>query len=78
VTDPVNWMASNPDEHYGLKYDTPDTRPRDGTTFHQREEDAGTCGISVSINGEQVFSETIEGYESGTLTIDSNGEVEEE
>ena len=41
VTDPVNWTASNPDEHYGLEYDTPDDRPREGGTFHQREEVAG-------------------------------------
>ena len=41
VTDPVNWTASNPDEHYGLEYDTPDNRPREGATFHQAEEVAG-------------------------------------
>jgi hypothetical protein len=42
VTNPVNWTASNPEEHYGLEYDTPDNRPREGATFHQREEVAGT------------------------------------
>ncbi|MFD1647945.1 hypothetical protein [Haloarchaeobius litoreus] len=41
VTDPVHWTASNPEEHYGLEYDTPDNRPREGTTFHQAEEVAG-------------------------------------
>ena len=41
VTDPVNWTASNPEEHYGLEYDTPDDRPREGATFHQAEEVAG-------------------------------------
>ncbi len=41
VTDPVHWTASNPEEHYGLEYDTPDNRPREGATFHQREEVAG-------------------------------------
>lgn len=41
VTDPVHWTASNPEEHYGLEYDTPDDRPREGATFHQREEVAG-------------------------------------
>jgi len=34
VTDPVHWTASNPEEHYGLEYDTPDNRPREGATFH--------------------------------------------
>ena len=41
VTDPVTWTASNPEEHYGLSYDTPDDRPREGATFHQAEEVAG-------------------------------------
>jgi len=41
VTDPVHWTASNPEEHYGLEYDTPDNRPREGATFHQRETVAG-------------------------------------
>ena len=43
-----------------------------------RTEDAETCGISLSIDGEQKVGENIEGHESLTLTIDSNGEVEEE
>jgi len=30
-----------PEEHYGLEYDTPDNRPREGATFHQAEEVAG-------------------------------------
>ena len=41
VTDPVNWTASNPEEHYGLAFDTPDNRPQEGATFRQREEVAG-------------------------------------
>lgn len=43
-----------------------------------REEDAETCNISLSINGEQVVSEHIEDYESVTLTVRSNGEVDDE
>lgn len=43
-----------------------------------RKENAETCRISVSIDGEKVFSENIEDYESVTLTVSSNGEVEEE
>ena len=41
VTDPVHWTASNPEEHYGLEYDTPDDRPHEGATFHQAESVAG-------------------------------------
>lgn len=41
VTDPAVWTASNPEAHYGLEYDTPDDRPHEGATFHQREEVAG-------------------------------------
>ena len=41
VTDPTNWTASNPEEHYGLEYDTPDDRPHEGATFRQRESVAG-------------------------------------
>jgi uncharacterized protein YndB with AHSA1/START domain len=41
VTDPVHWTASNPEEHYGLEFHTPDNRPREGATFQQREEVAG-------------------------------------
>ncbi|WP_433633576.1 SRPBCC family protein [Halomicrococcus sp. NG-SE-24] len=37
VTDPAHWTASNPEEHYGLEYDTPDNRPHEGARFHQRE-----------------------------------------
>jgi hypothetical protein len=43
-----------------------------------RKQDAETCGISLSIDGEQVFSENVEDYESVTLTVNSNGEVEDE
>jgi len=41
VTDPVHWTASNPEEHYGLEYDTPDDRPREGATCPQRADVAG-------------------------------------
>ncbi len=43
-----------------------------------REEDAETCGISVSVDGERVFNETIEGHENVTLTVSSDGEVDDE
>jgi uncharacterized protein YndB with AHSA1/START domain len=41
VTDPVNWTASNPEEHYGLEFHTPNNRPQEGATFLQREKVAG-------------------------------------
>lgn len=41
ASDPKNWTASNPDEHFGLQYDTPDNLPAEGAQFHQRESVAG-------------------------------------
>ena len=41
ASDPVNWTASNPSEHYGLKFDSPDNRPATGVTFWQKESIAG-------------------------------------
>lgn len=38
---PINWTASNVEEHYGLKFDSPDNRPHTGTTFQQKESVAG-------------------------------------
>jgi hypothetical protein len=49
-----------------------------GSVQIDREKDAETCGISLSIDGEQKVSENIKDYESLTLSIDSNGEVEDE
>lgn len=39
--DPEHWTASNPEEHFGLTFDTPDNRPRTNATFEQRESVAG-------------------------------------
>lgn len=41
ASDPVNWTASNPKEHFGLKYDNEDNIPREDVEFHQDEEVAG-------------------------------------
>jgi hypothetical protein len=38
---PENWTASNPEEHYGLQYNSPGNRPATGVTFHQQESVAG-------------------------------------
>lgn len=41
ITDPANWTASNPKEHFGLKYFSEDGRPRTGAKFYQREKVGG-------------------------------------
>jgi hypothetical protein len=38
---PENWTASNPLEHFGLHYDSPDNLPHQGTEFVQKESVAG-------------------------------------
>ena len=38
---PENWTASNPSEHFGLSYDSPDDLPHQGTEFVQKESVAG-------------------------------------
>jgi hypothetical protein len=39
--DPEHWTASNPEEHFGLEFHTPENRPRTGATFRQCESVAG-------------------------------------
>ena len=34
---PENWTASNPTEHFGLHFDSPDNVPHAGVTFTQRK-----------------------------------------
>jgi hypothetical protein len=41
ASDPSNWTASNPDEHFGLTYNSKDNRPATGVEFFQRESVAG-------------------------------------
>lgn len=41
ASDPVNWTASNPEEHLGLQFFNSSNRPEQGTTFHQKEYVAG-------------------------------------
>lgn len=43
-----------------------------------RTEDAESCGITLFVADEQAYSDDIEGYESVTLTVRSNGDVDEE
>lgn len=41
ICDPEHWTASNPEEHFGLRYDTEDNLPAERAGFHQRESVAG-------------------------------------
>lgn len=41
TSNPANWSASNPEEHFGLEIDSEDQRPRTGARFHQKESVAG-------------------------------------
>ena len=43
-----------------------------------RKEDGETCRTSLFVDGEKEFDEDIEGYERVSLTVSSNGEVNEE
>jgi hypothetical protein len=41
VNDPAQWMASNPEEHFGTEFFTPDKKVATGGRFYQRESVAG-------------------------------------
>ncbi len=41
VNDPEQWLASNPEEHYGTEFLTADKKVAAGGRFHQRESVAG-------------------------------------
>ncbi len=42
---PENWTASNPAEHFGLQFDSPDNLPHAGVAFIQRESVAGVPAV---------------------------------
>ncbi|WP_154021046.1 hypothetical protein [Haloarcula sp. CBA1127] len=42
-----------------------------------RDTDAQTCRIVLSVDGKQAFSETVNSHQSVNLTVDSDGEVTE-
>jgi hypothetical protein len=52
ASDPVNWTASNPEEHFGLEYESRDTRPGTGVLFHQRES---VAGIRADLRGRFLY-----------------------
>jgi hypothetical protein len=41
ASDPANWSASNPEEHFGLTILSNDHRPSTGARFRQKETVAG-------------------------------------
>jgi len=41
ASDPVNWTASNPEEYFGLAYESRDNRSATGVLFYQQELVAG-------------------------------------
>lgn len=43
-----------------------------------REKDAETCGVALFIDNEQVYSKRIDGHTSTTVSVKSNGEINEE
>jgi len=43
-----------------------------------RKEDGETCRTRLSVDGKKEFDENIEEYERVSLTVSSNGEVDEE
>ena len=46
---PENWTASNPTEHVGLTFDSPDNLPHAGVTFTQREASrAYRCSFNLT------------------------------
>jgi hypothetical protein len=52
ASDPVNWTASNPEEHFGLTYDSRDNRPGTGVQFHQKES---VAGIGADLHGRFLY-----------------------
>lgn len=49
---PENWTASNPTEHFGLEFFNAENRPKEGTTFHQREK---VAGVFADLRGQVVY-----------------------
>ena len=43
-----------------------------------REEDGETCGVTLLIDEEEVYDNRIDGHTSVTVTVSSDGEIDEE
>jgi hypothetical protein len=52
ASNPVNWTASNPEEHFGLAYESRDNRPGTGVSFYQRES---VAGIRADLRGRFLY-----------------------
>jgi len=52
ASDPANWTASNPEEHFGLTYSSEDNRPATGVEFRQRES---VAGIYADLSGRFLY-----------------------
>ena len=48
ASQPVNWTASNPSEHFGLRFSSHDNLPHEGVEFDQRES---VAGVYASLHG---------------------------
>ena len=44
----------------------------------KRQVDAETCDVAIYIDGQEAYRDTIQDYESTTLTINASGEVDVE
>jgi hypothetical protein len=54
ASDPANWTASNPEEHFGLVYDNAANRPEQGVTFTQRES---VAGFRATLRGQILYAD---------------------
>lgn len=61
----------------GCRGDDVTLRPGESVQI-RREEDGEDCGVTLYIDGEKVYGEHVEGYVSSTVTVDSDGDVDEE
>ena len=51
---PVNWTASNPQEHRGLAFHNKHNRPETGATFVQKEY---VAGLYADLRGQVLYAE---------------------
>lgn len=52
INDPAQWKASNPEEHYGTEFLTPDKKVGTGGEFRQRES---VAGIRADMKGHFLY-----------------------
>ena len=52
LNDPARWKASNPEEHYGTEFFTPDGKVAAGGRFYQRES---VAGIRADMRGHFLY-----------------------